>query len=210
MSDMSATLKARIALYDKHKDTTLREIVAIDHFSNTVPPSLVDQWLLALDPDPDRAHLFKLPLGIKGFYGGDLRASIPIELAHDCYKYIVYETEDREKTAKYAGRMLLAIGLLDLERLEREDVDLAGLALWHKALALVRLVGVELVKVDPQTSAGLAYTGQDLFETLEQYARIRARSQLPDAKLPLPERLKARLLSTAHELGNETATELLK
>lgn len=202
---MSATLEARVTLYNKHKETTLREMVAVDHFSDTVPPSLVDQWLLALDPDPVRAATFKLPPEIKGFYGGDLRASIPIELAHDCYKYIVYETQDREKIVKYAERMMLAIGLLDLERLERENVDLAGLALWHKTLALVRVVDTEVANA----ASKFSHTGQSLMETLEQYARVRAESKLPDAKLPLPERLRARLLSIAQELRNEAAVGVL-
>ncbi|KAH7014424.1 uncharacterized protein B0I36DRAFT_338718 [Microdochium trichocladiopsis] len=170
-------------------------MVAIDHFSDTVPPSLVDKWLLALDPDP--SHTFALPPEVKGFYGGDLRASIPIELAHDCYKYIVHETQDRTKIVKYARRMLLAIGLLDLDALEAGDVNLAGLALWHRALALVRIA---------EEDDG----GQELAETLRRYEGVRARSALSDAKLPQPGRLKARLLASAKELDNGTVVSCLE
>ncbi|KAH7029933.1 uncharacterized protein B0I36DRAFT_244909 [Microdochium trichocladiopsis] len=191
------SLELRIALYNQHRDTTLREMVAIDHFSDTVPPSLVDKWLLALNPDP--SHAFFLPPEVKGFYGSDLRASILIELAHDCYKYIMHETQDRAKIAKYTGRMLLAIRLLDLGALEAEDVNLAGLALWHRALALVRI------------AEGSDDGGQEeLAETLRRYEGVRARSMLSDAKLPQPGRLKARLLASAKELDNKTVVACLE
>ncbi|TPX08076.1 uncharacterized protein E0L32_010276 [Thyridium curvatum] len=176
--------------YDKHKDT-LRDIITVDHFSNTIPDSIVDLWLAALDPGSRIA----LPAGVKGFYGGDLRSSIPIELAHDSYKYVVHETQDRAKVAKYARRMLLAISLLDLDSLARRDANLAGLALWHKALAQARLS-------DSDSAAQLA-------GTLKQYEALRPQASLPDAKLPRSERLKTRLLAVAQDLGNaETVTWL--
>ncbi|KXJ87955.1 hypothetical protein Micbo1qcDRAFT_207713 [Microdochium bolleyi] len=186
-----STMKSPCEIYVHHKGE-LRDMIAVDHFSNAVPLSLIDQWLLILDPDPD--NRVALPPGIKGFYGGDLRASIPIELAHDCYKYIVHETKDRDQIAKYAGRMLIAVALLDLNDLETKDANLAGLALWHKALAQVRLAG---------EADGLA-------DTLRMYERVRRESTLPDAKLPRPGRLKARLLTVAEQLGLDGAIQCLR
>ncbi|CRJ99699.1 hypothetical protein BN1723_008691 [Verticillium longisporum] len=114
----------------------LRDIIEVDHFSNTVPESIVSLWLNALDP----TNKTLLPRDVKGFYGGDLRASISIELAHDCYKYVMHET-DKTKVDKYANRMLIALSLLDMDELSKKDANLAGLALWHTALAQARLPG---------------------------------------------------------------------
>ena len=117
--------------YEMNK-AAIREIIEVDHFSNTVPDSIVDLWLTALDPESK----ISLPADVKGFYGGDLRASIPIELAHDCYKYVMHET-DKDKVNKYANRMLIVLSLLDMDKLLNKDANLAGLAVaallrdWH-------------------------------------------------------------------------------
>ncbi|KAI9163990.1 hypothetical protein HJFPF1_05625 [Paramyrothecium foliicola] len=173
--------------YESNK-AIIREIIAVDHFSNTVPDSIVDLWLKALDPESQIA----LPPNVKGFYGGDLRASIPIELAHDCYKYVMHET-DKAKVGKYANRMLIALSLLNIDKLSETDANLAGLALWHKALAQARL---------PGSAAGLA-------KTLQRYEIVRPRASLSDAKLPQPERLTSRLLAAAKELANDDVMGLL-
>jgi hypothetical protein len=165
---------------------TIREIIEVDHFSNTVPESIVDLWLKALDPESK----IVLPPDVKGFYGGDLRASIPIELAHDCYKYVIHET-DKVKVAKYANRMLVALSLLDIDKLSKKDANLAGLALWHSALAQVRL---------PDNVVGLA-------DTLNRYESIRPHASLSDSKLPQPARLKSRLLTT---VDNDDAAAWLR
>ncbi|KAH7323230.1 hypothetical protein B0I35DRAFT_407612 [Stachybotrys elegans] len=174
--------------YLSHK-ATIREIIAVDHFSNTVPDSIVDLWLRALDPE----GRVPLPPGVKGFYGGDLRSSIPIELAHDCYKYVMHET-DTAKVEKYANRMLVVLALLDMEKLSTADANLAGLALWHKALAQAR---------HPVQAMGLK-------DTLEQYGVVRPRASLSDAKLPQMPRLVARLLAAAEQTGNDEAAECLR
>ncbi|PNH74549.1 hypothetical protein VD0001_g3012 [Verticillium dahliae] len=167
----------------------LRDIIEVDHFSNTVPESIVSLWLNALDP----TNKTLLPRDVKGFYGGDLRASISIELAHDCYKYVMHET-DKTKVDKYANRMLIALSLLDMDELSKKDANLAGLALWHTALAQARLPG-SLV---------------DLSDTLKRYEAIRPRASLSDSKLPQPLRLVARLLTAAEQLGNDEAVVLLQ
>ncbi|KAM0579812.1 hypothetical protein D7B24_008164 [Verticillium nonalfalfae] len=169
--------------------TVLRDIIEVDHFSNTVPESIVSLWLNALNP----RNKTPLPRDVKGFYGGDLRASIPIELAHDCYKYVIHET-DKTKVDKYANRMLIALSLLDMEDLSKKDANLAGLALWHTALAQARLPG-SLV---------------DLSDTLKRYEAIRPRASLSDSKLPQPLRLVARLLTAAEQLGNAETVVLLQ
>jgi hypothetical protein len=161
---------------------TIREIIDVDHFSNTVPDSIVDLWLTALDPESN----ISMPAGVKGFYGGDLRASIPIELAHDCYKYVMHET-DKDKVSKYANRMLIVLSLLDMDKLLDKDANLAGLALWHKALAQARLPG----------------SMADLTDTLKSYEAIRPRASLNDNKLPQPARLRTRLRTVAEESGND-------
>ena len=175
----SLTLKQS---YETNKDI-LREIIEVDHFSNTMPASIIDLWLAALDPETK----IRLPPDVEGFYGSDLRASIPIELAHDSYKYVLHET-DHDKVTKYASRMLLSLSLLDIDLLIVKDANLASLALWHKSLAQVRL---------PDCAT-------DLAKTLEQYETVRARASLNDAKLPQPARLKARLL-TMVDADDETA-----
>lgn len=192
------TMNSPAEVYALHRDT-LRDMIAVDHFSNSVPPSIVDQWLLALDPRPGNSAV-NLPPEIKGFYGGDLRASIPIELAHDCYKHIVHETADRGKVAKHASRMLVALSLLDLDELEARDANLAGLALWHWLLALVRLAS--------EDGAGVG-SGRALADVLRRYERVRHRSTLSDARLPRPGRLKARLLAVARELGIQSSVDCL-
>lgn len=174
--------------YEANK-ATIREIIEVDHFSNTVPESIVDLWLRALDPDSK----IPLPRDVKGFYGGDLRASIPIELAHDCYKYVMHET-DRARVDTYANRMLIALSLLDMDELSRKDANLAGLALWHKALAQARLLG----------------SLDGLTDTLKRYEAVRPRASLSDSKLPQPARLTARLLMAAEQLGNDEAAMVLR
>jgi hypothetical protein len=174
--------------YDLHKET-LRDIIAVDHFSNAVPPSLVDLWVAALDP----IGKTPLPPSGRGFYNGDLRSSIPIELAHDSYKYVVHET-DQEKATRYASRMLVALSLLDMDKLATSDATLACLALWHQSLALARL----------------PHSINQLLELLDQYEIIRPKSTLSDAKLPLPARLRARLLKVANDVGNSGLAESLR
>lgn len=159
--------------YEKNR-AILRNIIEVDHFSNAMPTSIVDLWLTALDPESN----IHLPPDVKGFYGSDLRASIPIELAHDSYKYVMHES-NRAKAIEYVNRMLIALSLLDIDALMTKDANLAGLALWHKALAQVRLPDRTL----------------DLAKTLEQYEIVRPLASLSDAKLPQPERLKVRLLT---------------
>ncbi|PVI05404.1 hypothetical protein DM02DRAFT_516868, partial [Periconia macrospinosa] len=157
--------------YTTHKET-LRSIIQTDHFSDSVPPALVSTWLAALDP----TSTIPLPPDIKGLYGGDLRSSIPIELAHDSYKYVLHES-DAAKSELYARRMLISLALLDLNTLGERDPTLASLALWHKALALLRVEGAV----------------EELGETLRRYEKVRRRSSVSDQKIPTPERLKARL-----------------
>ena len=167
--------------YEANK-AIIREIVEVDHFSNSVPDSIIDTWLAALDPESKIA----LPSGVKGFYRGDLRSSIPIELAHDCYKHVMHEMA-KIKVDKYAKRMLIALSLLDLDVLSKRDANLAGLALWHKALAQARLSGDEATL---------------LAETLKRFEAVRPKSSLSDSKLPKPTRLKHRLLEAADSLEN--------
>ncbi|KAK5045443.1 hypothetical protein LTR84_009307 [Exophiala bonariae] len=168
---------------------TLRDIIANDHFGGEMPPSVVEAWVMALQP----GSRVPLPPNVKGFYGGDLRASMPIEIARGSYKFITHETADKEKIAKYSGRMLMALSIVDLDKVSREDPTTGVLILWHKTLALVRL----------PDAAG------ELLQTFKQYEELRPKSSLPDSKLPLPDRLKARLLNIAGELGNSAATQLL-
>lgn len=184
---MAGSILAPKESYDINKDT-LRDIIAIDHFSNMAPCSLVDLWLTALNPEGKTA----LPPGMKGFYNGDLRASIPIELAHDSYKYAIHET-DKLKVEKYANRMLISLSLLDLEQLGGKDATLTALALWHTALAQARLQG----------------NADGLMETLVSYEAVRPMSKLSDSKLPMTARLKERLLVAAEVLSlDETAARL--
>lgn len=162
-------------IYETHKET-LRSIIQTDHFSDSVPPVLVSAWLDALDP----TSTTPLPPNIKGLYGGDLRSSIPIELAHDSYKYVLHEP-DAGKSERYAKRMLISLALLDLDTLCEQDPTLASLALWHKALALVRVEGM----------------GEDLSETLRRYDEVRSRSNASSQKVPTPEKLRKRIKELA-------------
>ncbi|CAH0039615.1 unnamed protein product [Clonostachys rhizophaga] len=166
---------------------TLRDIILNDHFGGDMAPEIVDQWLRALEP----GRQFPLPPNIKGFYGGSLRESMPIEIARGSYKHIMHTTDDTAKVDKYAGRMLIALSILDLESLVADDPTLGALALWHKALAQVRL---------PDKAGELA-------QTLQQYQAVRPRSNLSDSKLPETPRLKIRLEEVARELGNTGALD---
>ncbi|KAK7224113.1 hypothetical protein V2G26_012116 [Clonostachys chloroleuca] len=166
---------------------TLRDIILNDHFGGDMAPEIVDQWLRALEP----GRQFPLPPNIKGFYGGSLRESMPIEIARGSYKHIMHTTDDTAKVDKYAGRMLIALSILDLESLVADDPTLGALALWHKALAEVRL---------PEKAGELA-------QTMQQYQTVRPKSNLSDSKLPETPRLKTRLEAVARELGNTGALD---
>jgi hypothetical protein len=168
---------------------TLRDIIANDHFGGDMPPSIVEAWVIALQP----VSCVPLPPNVKGFYGGDLRASMPIEIARGSYKFITHETTDKEKIEKYAKRMLMALSIVDIDKVSRNEPTTGALTLWHKTLALVRL---------PEAA-------DELVQTCKQYEELRPKSSLPDSKLPLPDRLKGRLLNVAQELGNTVATQLL-
>jgi hypothetical protein len=163
----------------------LRDIILHDHFGGEMSEHIVDQWVQALEP----GSRVPLPPSVRGFYGGSLRASMPIEISRGSYKYIAHETEDGEKIAKYARRMLVALALIDVDSLASTEPTLAALALWHTALAQVRL---------PDETASLR-------KTLEQYVQARSRSNLPDSKLPQPPRLAESLASVAKSLGNDRA-----
>lgn len=171
--------------YLKHADT-LRDIIANDHFGGEMPTQIIDQWMKALEP----SSKLPLPPGVKGFYGSDLKSSMPIEIARGSYKYITHEIIDKKKVDKYASRMLIALSMLDSGSLAQKDPNLGVLALWHKALAQVRL---------PENAEGLA-------ETLQQYEALRPQATLSDSKLPQPERLKERLQKVAGDLENEAAS----
>jgi hypothetical protein len=174
--------------YDQHIDT-LRAIIADDHFGGQMSSKIVDAWLEGLKP----SGRIPLPPEVKGFYGGSVKASLPIEVARASYKFIAHETTDKEKVAKYARRMLITLSVLDIDQLAQDEPNLAALALWHKALALVRL---------PDAVDGLA-------DTFRCYEEVRPRSNLSDSKLPQPERLKTRLHSVADDLENTSASNWL-
>lgn len=176
--------------YRIHKEL-IREIVADDHFGGGEEQvsDIVDQWVAVMEP----GSKIPLPNNIKGFYGGSLRASIPIEVARGSYKHIIYETTDKEKVGKYARRMLIALSLLDVDDLMQKEPVLGAAALWHKALAQVRL---------PECSEALDMT-------LKQYEAVRPKVNLNDSKMPQPSRLKTRLISVAEELCNQTTLETL-
>jgi hypothetical protein len=179
-----------VPLSTDHPDPeTLRDIIAYDHFGGEMPPSIVEAWVMALQP----GSCVPLPPSVKGFYGGDLRASMPIEIARGSYKFITHETADKKKIEKYSKRMLAALSIVDINKVSRDEPTTGLLALWHKTLALVRL---------PEAA-------DELVQTFKQYKELRPRSSLPDSKLPLPDRLKGRLLTVAGELGNTIATQLL-
>ncbi|KAF2489474.1 hypothetical protein BU16DRAFT_598523 [Lophium mytilinum] len=171
--------------YDQHIDT-LRAIIADDHFGGQMPSKIIDAWLEALNP----SSLIPLPPGVNGFYGGSVKASLPIEVARASYKFIAHETTDKEKVTKYAQRMLVALSVLDLDQLAQDGPNLAALALWHQSLALVRLPDA----------------GDRLADTFRCYEGVRPRSNLNDSKLPQPERLRIRLHSIADDLGYERFT----
>lgn len=175
--------------YHRHRDE-IRDIVANDHFGgDQCMDEIVDQWVAVMEPDSK----VPLPTNIKGFYGGSLKASIPIEVARGSYKHIVFETTDKAKIQKYARRMLVALSVLDIGDLEETEPVLGTAALWHKILAEVRL---------PDRS-------EDLKMSLRLYEAVRPRVTLPDAKMPQAARLKLRLESLARELDNQNALETL-
>lgn len=163
----------------------LRDIIANDHFGGEMPASIVQAWLYALQPGTQ----YPLPPNIKGFYGGDLRVSMPIEIARGSYKYIAHETADKEKIERYTRRMLAVLSLVDIDQASEKEPIIALLALWHKSLALVRRP--EDVEV--------------LMQTLIQYKELRLKSNLPDNKVPSLDRLQNRLLSVAREVENPAA-----
>ncbi|KAL5379838.1 hypothetical protein DPSP01_008119 [Paraphaeosphaeria sporulosa] len=177
--------------YRIHRDL-IREIIANDHFGGgeeQVPAGTVDQWVAAIEPGSQ----VPLPLNIKGFYGGSLRASIPIEVARGSYKHIIYETGNKAKVDKYARRMLIALSVLDVDDLAQREPVLGAAALWHVALAQVRL---------PEFSEALG-------STLRRYEAVRPKVNLTDSKMPQAARLKTRLMSVAQELDNEAALATL-
>jgi hypothetical protein len=179
-----------LPLSTDHPDLeTLRDIIANDHFGGEMPPSIVEAWVVALQP----GSCVPLPPNVKGFYGGDLRTSMPIEIARGSYKFITHEIVDKEKIEKYSKRMLTALSIVDIDKVSRDEPTTGLLTLWHKTLALVRL---------PEAAG-------ELEQTLKQYEELRPKSSLPDSKLPLPDRLKGRLLNIAGELGNTAAMQLL-
>ncbi|KAF2438365.1 hypothetical protein P171DRAFT_467104 [Karstenula rhodostoma CBS 690.94] len=178
--------------YRIHK-TILREIVANDHFGGgeaQVPAATINQWVAAMEP----GSAIPLPPTIKGFYGGSLRASIPIEVARGSYKHIIYETVDKGKVAKYARRMLIALSVLDVDNLAAREPVLGAAALWHMALAQVRV----------------AEFSESLALTLRLYEAVRPKVKLTDAKMPYAERLKTRLREVARELDNQAALAVVE
>jgi hypothetical protein len=177
--------------YHIHKDI-LRDIVSNDHFGGgeeQVPAEIIDQWVAVMEP----GSKIPLPTNIKGFYGGSLRASIPIEVARGSYKHIIHETADKEKVDKYARRMLIALSVLDVDELVQREPVLGAAALWHVALAQVRV---------PEYSEALT-------ATLQRYEAVRPRVNLTDSKMPQAMRLKTRLTSVAKELDNRDALAAL-
>src|ERR1700744_1187556 len=96
---------------DPPSPETLRDIIANDHFGGEMPPSVVEAWVMALQP----GSRVPLPPSVKGFSGGDLRASMPIETARGSYKFIAHETADKAKIEKYSKRMLTALSMVDLD-----------------------------------------------------------------------------------------------
>ncbi|KAF1975085.1 hypothetical protein BU23DRAFT_552920 [Bimuria novae-zelandiae CBS 107.79] len=186
--DISQDLSPRES-YRRHKDL-LRDIIANDHFGDQPVPEIIEQWVAAMEP----GVTIPLPANIKGFYGGSLRASIPIEVARGSYKHIVYETVDKAKVEKYAQRMLIALSTLDVRGLMNAEPVLGAAALWHKALAEVRL---------PDCSEALG-------STLRLYEAVRPKVNLSDSKMPQPARLKTRLVLLAQELDNRDAFATLE
>jgi hypothetical protein len=174
---------------DHPNPETLYDIIANDHFGGEMPSSIVEAWVMALK----RGSRVPLPPNVKGFYGGDLRASMAIEIARGSYKFIAHETADKEKIEKYSKRMLTALSIVDIDKVSRDEPTTGLLTLWHKTLALVRL---------PEAA-------DELVQTFKQYEELQPKSSLPDSKLPLPDRLKGRLLNVAGELGNTAAAQLL-
>ncbi|KIW84081.1 hypothetical protein Z517_03327 [Fonsecaea pedrosoi CBS 271.37] len=183
------TPKLRPLSINQPDPETLRDIIANDHFGGEMPPSIVEAWVMALQP----GSRVPLPPNVKGFYGGGLRASMPIEIARGSYKFITHETADKEKIEKCSRRMLTALSIVDIDEVSRNEPTTGVLTLWHKVLALVRL---------PDAA-------DELLQTFTQYKELRPKSSLPDSKLPLPDRLKGRLLNIAEELGNTAAAQLL-
>lgn len=185
-SNKAVKLSPRV-IYHRHRDE-IRDIVANDHFGgDQCIDEIVNQWVAVMEP----GSTTPLPTNIKGFYGGSLRASIPIEVARGSYKHIVFETTDKAKIRMYARRMLIALSLLDIEVLMEKEPIIAAAALWHKILAEVRL---------PEHF-------EELRVSLRQYKTTRPRVNLSDTKMPQPSRLKMRLVSLARELDNQIVLE---
>lgn len=151
--------------------------------------TIIEQWVAVMEP----GSTIPLPANIKGFYGGSLKASIPIEVARGSYKFIIHEVADRSKVEKYARRMLITLSVLDIGELSKREPVLGAAALWHKALAEVRL---------PERSEALE-------TTLRLYEAARRQVNLPDSKMPQSLRLKMRLVSLAEDLGNQNALTIL-
>lgn len=175
--------------YARHQEE-IRDIIANDHFGGEQHmETIIDQWVAVMEP----GSTIPLPANIKGFYGGSLRASIPIEVARGSYKFIIHEVADRSKVEKYARRMLITLSVLDIGELSQRESVLGAAALWHKALAEVRL---------PECS-------EVLEKTIRLYETVRKQFNLPDSKMPQPLRLKMRLVSLAEDLGNKNALTIL-
>lgn len=118
---------------------------------------------------------------------------MPIELARGSYKYITHETVDKLKIEHYARRMLVSLDLIDVESLEKTEPTLAALAVWHRALAEVRLES----------------EAEGLKETLQKYNKVRKKSPLPEHKMPGMERLAENLRGVARKLDNEKALKVM-
>lgn len=88
----------------------------------------------------------------------------------------------------------MSLDLLDVPSLSLKEPVIAALALWHRALAEVRLGG----------------RADDLKRTMILYKEARQAISLGEGKLPGVEGLRARLGRVAGELGNEEAIRALE
>ncbi|OCK73636.1 hypothetical protein K432DRAFT_312370, partial [Lepidopterella palustris CBS 459.81] len=109
------------------------------------------------------------PPEVQGFYGGSVKTSLLIKVVRALYKFIAHEMTDEEKVAKYALQMLITLSVLDIDQVAQDEPNFAVLALWHKALALVRL---------PDSVHKPA-------DTFRRYEEVRPISNLSDSKLPV-------------------------